>query len=140
MAAIENTREKGGALALGGRRWYITHNNQMNDGVGSGRCFAEEMQTGGMPGRWRSLVSVAVELNNKKIRQRRDAPALDGCFLTVQRNNQIDNGFGGGECVREEMQMGGTYGGWRSLVGAAVELNDTKNRERVRPFPSMSTN
>jgi hypothetical protein len=24
------------------------------------------------------------------------------------------------------MRMGGTYGGWRSLVGAAVELNDKK--------------
>ena len=38
------------------------------------------------------------------------------------------------------MRMGGTYGGWRSLVGAAVELNDKKIRERGGPFPSMATN
>jgi len=37
----------------------------------------------------------------------------------------MKDGVGGGGCVGEEMRTGG----WRSLVGAAVELNDEKNRE-----------
>ena len=89
----------------------------MNNGVGGGGCFGEEMQTGETLGRWRSLVGAAVELNDKKNRERGDAPALDGCFLTVQRNNQMIDGVNGGGCVGEEMRTGGTRGGWRSLVG-----------------------
>jgi hypothetical protein len=41
----------------------------------------------------------------------------------------MNDGVGGGRCVGKEMWTGGTRGGWRSLVGAAVELNDKKNRE-----------
>jgi hypothetical protein len=41
----------------------------------------------------------------------------------------MNDGIGGGGCVGEEMRTGGTRGGWRSLVGAAFELNDEKNRE-----------
>jgi hypothetical protein len=42
----------------------------------------------------------------------------------------MNNGVGGGGCVGEEMRTGGACGGWRSLVGAAVEFNDEKIRER----------
>ena len=42
----------------------------------------------------------------------------------------MNDGIGGGGCVGEEMRTSGTRGGWRSLVGAAVEFNDKKIRER----------
>ncbi len=38
----------------------------------------------------------------------------------------MNDGVGGGGCVGEEMRTGGACGGWRSLVGAADELNDKK--------------
>ncbi len=60
-------RERGGTSALCGRCWYITYNNQMNDGVGVEGCVGEEMRTGETLGRWRSLAGAAVELNDKKI-------------------------------------------------------------------------
>ena len=39
----------------------------------------------------------------------------------------MKDGVDGGGCVGEEIRTGGTRGGWCSLVGAAVELNDEKN-------------
>jgi hypothetical protein len=39
----------------------------------------------------------------------------------------MNDGVGGGRCVGKEMWTGGTRGGWRSLVGAAIELNNEKN-------------
>ena len=55
--------------------------------------------------------------------------ALGGRHDYYIHNNQINDGVGGGGRIREEMRTGGTRGGWRSLVGAAFELNDEKNRE-----------
>ena len=42
----------------------------------------------------------------------------------------MNNGIvGGRRCVGAEMRTDGTCGGWRSLVDAAVKLNNEKNRE-----------
>ncbi len=46
----------------------------------------------------------------------------------------MNDGVGGGGCIGEEMRTGGTRGGRRSLVGAAVELNDKKLEIRADHF------
>ncbi len=46
-----------------------------------------------------------------------------------------NHGVGGGGCVREEMQTGGTRGGWGSLVSAAVVLNDKKIERQADNWP-----
>jgi hypothetical protein len=45
------------------------------------------------------------------------APVLDGRFSLGQRNNQPNDGVGGGGVVGEEMRTGGTRGGWNLIVG-----------------------
>jgi hypothetical protein len=41
-----NNRERGGALALGGRRFIKINNNQLEDGVDMKGCIGEEVRPG----------------------------------------------------------------------------------------------
>ncbi len=48
----------------------------------------------------------------------------------------MNDSYGGGGCrVGEEMRTGRTRGGWLSLVGAAVELNDEKIERQADNWP-----
>jgi hypothetical protein len=51
---------------------------------------------------------------------------LDGRCSMDKCNNQTNEGVGGGRLIGEEIRMGGTRGGGRSLVVLGDEWSDEK--------------
>ncbi len=111
---------RGGALALGGRRFININNNQMEDGVDVRGCIGEEAR----PGRnvWGGCLPVAWGgiLINKKNREMGGPLALDGRRLMGGHNNQPKVGIDDGRGIEEERRPGrNVWGGVVSSLGAA---------------------
>ncbi len=82
-----NNRERGGTLALGGRRFIKINNNQMEDSVDMKGCVGEEARPG--PNVWRGWLPVfwGGILINKINREMGGPFALNGCRLMEGHNN-----------------------------------------------------
>jgi hypothetical protein len=101
-----NNRERGGALALGGRRFNKINNNQMEDGVDMKGCIGEEARLGrNVWGGWLP-VFWGGKLIDKKNREMGGPFALDGRRLMEGHNNQHKVGINNGRSIEEERQPG----------------------------------
>ncbi len=82
-----NNRERGGALALGGRHFININNNQMEDGVDIRGCIGEEARPGrNVWGGWLPIVWGGI-LINEKYSKMGGPLALDGRCLMGGHNN-----------------------------------------------------
>jgi hypothetical protein len=97
-----NNRERGGALALGGRRLININNNQTEDGVIIRGCIGEEARPGrNMWGGWLPVVwgGILTDIINREM----GGPlALDGRRLMGGHNKQPKVGINGGRGIEEE--------------------------------------
>ncbi len=129
-----NNRERGGTLALGGRRFININNNQMEDSVNVRECIGEEarpgqnMWGGRLPIMWGGI------LINEKNREMGGPFALDGRRLIGGHNNQPKVGIDGGRGNEEERQLGqNVWGGVVSLLGVANPPRKNHNKNTSWP-------
>ncbi len=135
-----NNRERGGALALGGRRFININNNQMKDGVDIRGCVGEEARLGRNVWGGRLPVVWTGILIDKKNSKMEGPLALDGHCLMEGHNNQPNVGIDGGRGIEEERRPGrNVWGGVVSSLGAANRRRNkttTKIRHGLRRPPT----
>jgi hypothetical protein len=127
-----NNKERGGALALGGRRFININNNQMEDGVDVRGCVGEEARPGWnvwggrLPFVWGGI------LIDKKNREMGGSFALDCHRLMGGHNNQPKVSINGGRGIEEERRPGwNVWGGVVSSLGA-VNRRRKKTTTKIR--------
>ncbi len=97
-----NNRERGGALALGGRHFIKINNNQMEDGVDMKGCVGEEARPGrNVWGGWLPVFWGGI-LIDKKNREMGGPFALDGRHLIKGHSNQPKVKINDGRGIEEE--------------------------------------
>ncbi len=126
MAA--NNRERGGALALGGRRFIKINNNQMEDGVDMKGCIGEEARPGWKVwGGWLPVFWGGI-LIDKKNREMGGPFALDSHRLMEGHNNQPKVDIDDGRGIEEERPGRNMGGEGVSLLGQ--QINEEKKQQR----------
>jgi hypothetical protein len=96
------TRERGGAFALGGRRFININNNQMEDGVDVRGCVGEEARPGRSIWGGRLPIIWGWIFINKTKREMGGPLALDDRRLMGKHNNQPKFGINSGRGIEEE--------------------------------------
>ncbi len=106
-------------MALGGCRFIIISNNQMEGGVNVRGCVGEEARPG--PNVWGGRLPVVWGgIIDKKNREMGGPFALDGRRLMGGHNYRPKVGIDSGRGIEEERQPGrNVWGGAASLLGAA---------------------
>ncbi len=133
-------RERGGALALGGRCFININNNQMEDGVDIRGCIGEELRPGqNVWGGRLPIVWGGISINEKN-REMGGPLALDGRRLMGGHNNQPKVGIDSGRGVEEERRPGrNVWGCVDSSLGAVNRRRKkmtTKIRRGLRQLPT----
>ncbi len=136
-----NNRERGGALALGGRRFINTNKNQMEDGVDVRGCVGEEARPGWNVWGGQLPIVWGWILIDEKNREMGGPFALDGHCLMGGHNNQPKGGIDGGRGIEEERQPGqNVWGGVVSLLGVVNQQRKKTTTKIPRGLRRPPTN